>query len=177
MQVRMIPISARVVLHHERRRPGLAGGDDLMRTAVGGRRQVQAMPMDRRGFLQFVLHVHRDRLALVQDERRPPEIEFVIAVGVGRSFEEFLAVRAEREVERLAFEHGRNPQLLQRTVVRRTCLASAATGTTRAFALPFLALALGALARRRAIGTRGAIVRRILPRGRLSGQPASQRDG
>ena len=109
MQMRMIPIRGRIILHRECRRPCGARRHDLMRSAIHDRGDVEAMPMHRRGVGEAVRHVDLNVVALVHDQRGTPKVGAVVAIGLRlRTFPELLARLAQFEVECLARDRLRD---------------------------------------------------------------------
>lgn len=81
VQVRVIPIGAGLVFHFERRRPGRACGNDLVRPTVRNCGNMKTVPMRRGIFTNIVRDVHLHDVAFLHDERRAPEFGAIVAHG------------------------------------------------------------------------------------------------
>jgi hypothetical protein len=74
MEMRVIPVSGRMVEHGEARVPRLPRHDEDMRSAIIHRRDMQSVPVQRRRIRQTVCHPQAHLLSFVQQQGRTENI-------------------------------------------------------------------------------------------------------
>ena len=120
MRMRVVPERGRGLVDRPAGGPPLARLDRLVGPAVGGRREVHAVPVHRRPLGQLVPHLHPNAVPAGEAERRP-EVGSVDAPRLGRrAGHELARPGLEPEVEDrdavaagLSFEQWRDPQLVR----------------------------------------------------------------